>query len=98
VVKNNAFWLLILVIEQEQAAQLENGKLVLDSRLVSFNPDNGWKWICHLHSLQETTTSNEDECLHRFISSGRFLRRDERSSFTFLLRDGEWMRFTRSAI
>lgn len=43
---------------------------VLDSWLVSFHPDDGFKWIRDLHCFQKTSASNESQRLHCFIYFG----------------------------
>ena len=73
----------------------KHGRLVLDSWLVSLYLDDIWKWIYHLSCWQQKTSSHENQRVYCFTRSGRFIRRDERCSFTFLLRDDNWLQLWR---
>ena len=88
----------ILIFNQVNTLKIEqeHESLVLGSWLVSFRPDDIWKWICYLPCLQQTAASHQNQRVCRFTRSGGFLCRDERCSVIVLLQVGNWLRSTSS--
>ena len=69
----------------------KNGNLVLDSWLVSFYPDNNWKWMYNLPYLQQAAASHQNQHFYRFTGSGRFRCGNDHCFYKVYMWDGKWL-------